>query len=389
MRERFMLYFNAYKRRFFYWAALLTPAACLAIFVFCAQTCDAAALKNAGPFPLIIMGGRWSATYRPDYSDLSRVCGAGFTHVFSYYTEPGLGVDPGLDKAIDNAVEFAATVKKNCPGLGLVMGIPRRWIFDGRLDMIKAYVAGLNSRKVEVDYWLSDEMIHQMTREGLTLKDAERRATEAVNVVKQALSAPYIWVEPGNYNKQTDAILDVLSGLPAGIKSYDEYVISRTGRLSDSMAGFNGVLGTLKRLKSKGNSVFPVCEIGYSKKKKIAPTESEIAAISVSLMMEGADGLVFWEERWTTPEILQGIKRIEALMTFLRDVGLDNFVKTGGAYTAWEARSGKRVVRMALNTTPSNIGLAALMPKRSVVVWPPGGRTDELRPMELLVYYYE
>jgi len=325
----------------------------------------------------------------PDYSDLSRVCDAGFTHVFSYYTAPGLNVDPGLDKAIDNAVEFAATVKKNCPGLGLVLGIPRRWIVKGRLDLIKAYVAGLKAHKVDVDYWLSDEMIHQMTRDGFSLKDAERRATEAVGAVNQASSAPYIWIEPGNYNKRTDAILDVLSRLPAGIKSYDEYVISRTGRLSDSREGFYGVLNTLKRLKSKGNTVFPVCEIGYNKKKKIAPTESEVAAISVSLLMEGADGLVFWEERWTTPEILQGMKRIDGLITFLRDVGLGNFVKTEGAYPAWEARSGKRVVRMALNTTDSNIGLAALMPKRSTVVWPPGGKKGELRPMELLVYYYE
>lgn len=337
------------------------------------------------------MGGHWSASPKPGgYSDLSRVCDAGFTHVFSYHTEAMLNSEISLAGAINNAVEFASTVKKNCPGLGLAMGIPRRWIYEGRLDLIEDYDTGLKANNVAVDYWFSDEIIHEMVNvKGLMLKDAERRAREAIETVKKVSSVPYIWIEPGNYNPRLSLILDVLSDLPAGIKSYDEYVISRTGRLSNSKSqeGFSSVLNTLKRLKSKGNVVYPVCEINNL--KNMAPFEEELAAISISLVMDGADGLVFYEERWTTNEILQSLKRISGVITFINDIGAKNFVRTNEVITSWEAKSGKRTIKVVLNTTGKNIKMAEFLPERSIIVWPSPSLVQELKPMDLLVYYYE
>lgn len=368
-------------------AAFLKLVIGLVITLTFTQSCFGVSLNKNRPFPLIIMGGHWFASAKPGYSDLSRVCDEGFTHVFSYFTAVNIEID--LATAINLAVEFALTVKENCPGMGLAIGIPRRWIYEGRLDLIEGYVSGLKQNNIAVDYWFSDEIVHQMVDEGLMLKDAERKAREAIITVKKVSNAPYIWIEPGNYNPSLSLILDVLSGLPAGVKSYDEYVISRTGRLSNSKSqkGLNSALHTLERLKSKGNVVYPVCEINNL--KNMAPLEEELAAISIAFIMNGADGLVFYEERWTTTETLKSIKKISDLITFLNSIGINNFVRTKDTITSWEARSGKMTIKVVLNTTGENINTAKLLPKRSLIVWPSRGMVQALKPMDLLVYDYE
>lgn len=380
-----MFQFDDYKKSGVLFFLMLVAS--LVIALSFTKPCFGVSLNKSKPFPLIIMGGHWSAGPKPGYSDLSRVCNAGFTHVFSYFTAANIDID--LAGAINLAVEFASTVKKNCPGMGLAIGIPRRWIYEGRLDLIEGYVSELKANNVAVDYWFSDELIHQMVDDGVMLKDAERKAREAIDTVKKASSAPYIWVEPGNYNPSLSLILDVLNGLPAGIKSYDEYVISRTGRLSNSKSqeGFNSALNTLHRLKSEGNVVYPVCEINHL--KNMAPLEEELAAISIPLVMNGADGLVFYEERWTTIEILQSLKKISGLITFLNDVGIKNFVRTNEVITSWVAKSGKRTIKVVLNTTGKNIKIFGLLPERSKIVWPLRSMDHELKPMDLLVSYYE
>lgn len=341
-------------------------------------------------FPLIIMGGYWTAHYKPENSDLSRVCDIGFTHVFSYYNELDIKSNINTERAVGNAEEFSLTVKNSCPSLRIAMGIPRRWIYEGWIDFIKSYVMELKERSITVDYWLADEIIHEMTSTGITLEEAKGKAQATINTVKEASEAAYIWIEPGNYNPHFGTILDVLNDLPADIKAYDEYVVSRTGRqLAESQSEFNSVLETLRRLKRKGNKVFPVCEINYLRKKDIKPTEEEIAAISIALLMEGADGLIFYEERWTTPEILLSLKKIISLIEYLNGVGVAGFVRTEDTFFSWESKNNEVITRVIINTLGTDIGLAGLLPANPVVVWPNTEKRDQLKPMELLVYWHK
>ena len=340
-------------------------------------------------FPLIIMGGHWSAAQRPEYSNLSRICDTGFTHIFSYYTAPMLTTDISVIGAVKIAEEFATLVKDRCPSLGLVLGVPRRWIYEGRVNDIESYAETISDKRISVDYWMSDEMIHEMTQKGMSLEDATHRAQSELKALKKYSAAPYVWIEPGNYNKRLSKILDVLNDLPADIKAYDEYVVSRSGRLSRSQINFMGLVNTLKRLKSGGNAVFPVCEINFRGKKELSPTEEELATIAIALLLEGADGLIFYEERWTTHEILQSMKKIFKIVNYLNEVGIDQFVRTDNEITTWEVHQEAGTVKVLLNKTTSRLNVDKYVPRNATIIWPPKNSKRELQPMELMVYRFK
>lgn len=128
---------------------------------------------------------------------------------------------------------FASTVKENCPHLKLVMGIPSDWIFHKRFDLINSYIESIHANKIKVDYWLSDEVINEMMKRGMDLNDAVETASQVIKIVEKKSKSKYIWIEPGNYGNRYENILNEISNIPYGIKSYDQYIISKYGRLSD------------------------------------------------------------------------------------------------------------------------------------------------------------
>ena len=351
-----------------------------------AQLSLAAPASKIAHVPLIIMGGHWTPDSEPRDSDLSRVCNVGFTHIYSYDTEAVLTSKVTLKSAVDTATNFFSTVKSYCPHLGIVMGVPRSWIYDDRIDLVERYIKALEKRHVVVDYWYSDEMINQMVSHGMTLKDAERRARETIGIVNKMSAAPYIWAEPGNYNSRLHNILNILTYLPAGIKSYDEYIISKTGRLAQSRAGFNSMLSTLTQLKSKGSLVFPIDEINFDKKKDMAPSEGELAAISVAQLMQGANGFMFYEERYTTPDILLGLTKIIKLLKLIDNIGVKKFIRTKDAFAAWKTTNSKQNYVVVLNTMNRKLSLVKIRPLFSSGIWATGVMKGKLMPMGLLVY---
>lgn len=342
---------------------------------------------NEGTFPLIIMGGRWSGTPQEQMSDLSRVCGAGFTHVSSYYTESLIDSYNTLDAMVDKAVEFSSVLREHCPSLGIVVGVPRRWIYEKRTDHISKYAAALKDKGVDVSFWYSDEMIYQMVEKGLTVSEAVQRMNNAVTAVAEVSGARYIRSEPGAYTTLTRSILTELAKPDcwASIKSFDEYVISKKGSLTAS--GLTNILSTLKSLKDRGNTVFPICEI--NEVNGILPTEEELATILVNLMMNGADGLLFYEERRTTPEILESLAKINGLLRYLDNIGIDNFVKrTENGVTVWEASLPGRVVKVVFNSVVDNYNVDSVVKQEAKVVWPPSKNIldiSDLGYMKILV----
>jgi hypothetical protein len=349
------------------------------------------ASQKPGPhIPLIIMGGRWSETYREKYSDLSRVCNAGFTHVFSFSTESSISArfaPQSMMNMVNLVVELAALVQRDCPDMGLVVGIPRAWIYEERSATIKQYILAIEERGIPVDYWFSDEMILQMVRSGLSLEKAVDRARKAVETVKEVSDVPYIWNEAGRYNDLTKSIIGELARLDSvAVKAFDEYIISKKGRLTQS--GLSSVRNTLKILKGQKNIVFPVCEI--NRIRGIEPGEEDLATELVTLLMDGADGFLFYEERLSTPAILQRLGKINKLLAYLQDAGVRNFQKkTDSRYTVWIARLADRVVYILFNSGTSVLETSTIIPERAVIQWPLNAEKEyaksPLKAMEIRV----
>lgn len=79
---------------------------------------------------------------------------------------------------------------------------------------------------------------------------------------------------------------------------------------------------TLIKLKQK-NKVFPVCDISASN----TPTQDELNSIVISLLMNKADGFVFWDERWTSDGILLNLKHTIDLANKINRIGVYKFKK--------------------------------------------------------------
>jgi hypothetical protein len=310
---------------------------------------------NATPsFPLIIMGGVWSPESKPTYSNLSRVCNIGFTHAFSYITEPNIGESRSVTIQVKVSKQFADVIQNNCPQLGLVMGIPRDWIYHNRFDLISEYIESLQKNNIKVDYWLSDEVINAMINHGMKLESATQRASQIISFVENKSHVRYIWIEPGNYAPQYESILNNLSNIKSGIKSYDQYIISNDGNLANSVDKFNLLNTTLINLKQK-NIVFPVCKIGVSANKVNYPTEEEFNSILVSLLMNRADGFVFWEERWTNNQTLALLQSSLKLITQIQNIGITRFSLIKSKPAIWKAYKNGVAYQIIINNTNESV----------------------------------
>jgi hypothetical protein len=243
--------------------------------------------------------------------------------VFSYITEPNIGESRSVATQLTVSKQFASVVKSNCQKLGLIMGIPSDWIYQNRFDLISAYIESLQENDIHVDYWLSDEVINGMINHGMTLESATQRASNVISFIENKSHVKYIWIEPGNYGPKYAGILDNLGNIKGGIKAYDQYLISRYGSLKNSGKAFNVLNNTLIKLKNK-NQVFPVCEIAVNKNNHIEPTEQDLRTILISLYLNGANGFIFWEERWTTNNVLAALRQVILQLKTLEDVGQEN-----------------------------------------------------------------
>lgn len=300
-------------------------------------------------FPLIIMGGTWSPESRPKYSNLSRVCNIGFTHAFSYITEPNIGESRSLDSQVRVSIDFANTINNNCPQLAIVMGIPSDWIYLNRGDLITQFIESLNYHHIKVAYWLSDEVIYNMVNHGMSLESATIRAASIINLVEKKSGVQYIWIEPGNYGPNFAKILNKLSTIPFGIKSYDQYFIDKYGRLSNAIPQFNILNSTL--ITFQQSKVFPVCAINYNNKTNNGPNQEELNSILMSLYLNGADGFIFWEERWTTDQILGYLRNTFSLLKSIDQIGKKKFIKKSDYPMQWLAHSSKKDYLVTINNT--------------------------------------
>ena len=338
----------------------------------------------ANPFPLIIMGGRWTESKKSGYSDISRVCNAGFTHVSSYFTESLIGSNIELEKMINKVEEFSRTVLDNCPKMGLVVGVPRRWIYENRRDLISKYISEISMRNIAVDYWYSDEMIFQMVKKGLNLDEAVSRAISAIQAVRSVSNTPYIWNEPGNYSNLTRKILTNLSQFKEVVKAFDEYVISKKGKLN--ITGLYGILSTMRLLKSDGiERVFPVIEINLYKDR--VPTKDELATILFSLAADGADGIIFYEERRTTLEVLDTLKDLNPVLTSI--AGTNDFKKVySDPITIWKSKAVDGTIEVILNTQKVNIDPGAFIKEKIIPLWPEADSDvwRSLDPLGVLIF---
>lgn len=320
-------------------------------------------------FPLIIMGGVWYPESRPTYSNLSRICNVGFTHVFSYITEPNIDESRSVATQVNVSKQFANVVQKNCPQLGLVMGIPSDWIYHNRFDLINEYIESLQKNNIKVDYWLSDEVINSMINHGMKLESATQRASQVLSFVERKSSAKYIWIEPGNYGEKYESILNNLSNIKSGIKSYDQYIISKYGDLASSIDKFNILNTTLINLKQK-NNVFPVCELGAGTNKARYPTENEFNSILISLLMNRADGFIFWEERWTNNQTLSLLEKSLSFIAQIQKIGVNKFTMITSNPDVWEANRDGIIYQIIINNTNESIKFYGLDNESSFVLLP-------------------
>jgi hypothetical protein len=341
--------------------------------------------------PLIIMGGRWSGIYRPEYSDLSRVCHAGFTHVFSFSIESSINAKfapQSMLNTVNLVEELASLVQRDCPELVLVVGIPRAWIYRERYATIKKYILAIADRGIAVDYWYSDEMILQMVRLGFSLEKAVDRARKTVEAVKEVSDVPYIWNEAGRYNSLTKSIVRELAQLDIiAVKAFDEYTISKKGRLTQK--GLSSIRGTLEILKGKNNIVFPILEINRT--RGVEPGQEELATLLVTMMMDGARGFIFYEERLSTIKILQRLAKVNALVSYLENTEIHNFQKKiYSRHTIWKTRSADRIISVIFNSGTSELNTSSIVPKGAVIRWPLNTndyvQKSLLKPLEILVF---
>lgn len=316
-------------------------------------------------FPLIIMGGVWSPESKPTYSNLSRVCDIGFTHIFSYITEPNVSESRSVATQVNVSKQFSDVVKKNCPQLGLVMGIPSEWIYNERFDLINDYIESLHSNNVKVDYWLSDEVINSMMNSGVQLTDAVERASYVMEFVESISNTKYIWIEPGNYGNKYSNILSYLGNIPFGIKSYDQYIVSSYGSISMALDKFNLLNSTLVNLNVKSN-VFPVCDISKGKDSAHSYTQNDLDVILVSLLMNHASGFVFWEERWTDEHTLKLIRNSLGLINKIQEEGVANFTSFYNYPMIWKFNQ-KFIV---INNTESIVNVDKYISKHNAKLLP-------------------
>ena len=203
----------------------------------------------------------------------------------------------------------------------------------------------------------------------MRLESATQRASQVMSFVESKSHAKYIWIEPGNYGSHYESILNNLSNLKSGVKSYDQYIISKYGNLANAVDKFNLLNTTLVNLKQK-NSVFPVCEIGGSGNQVHYPTEGEFNSILVSLLMNKADGFVFWEERWTNNKTLASLQRSLNLIAKIQKIGVTRFNLITNEPVVWSAHRNGLTYKVIINNTKKSINLQKINIKSDDVLIP-------------------
>lgn len=341
----------------------------------------------SGQLPLIIMGGRWITDPDSQYSHLKQICDIGFTHVSSYYTESQIDTNITLDLMVERASEFAASVKKTCPSLSLVIGLPRKWIYKDQSRLIQKYISRIGQMDIEVDFWYSDEMILQMVRKGVRIDQASDKLSRTASLLSKHSGVPYIVIEAGNYNNQTLWILRKLSEIDQiPIKSFNEYPVSKYGRLTRS--GLKSIIKSLNIIKKESNIVFPVCGIHEIDGKTVS--RNELATILLSLLMNGANGFFFYEDRRTTPQILQYLTELNPLISKIHRMGILNFVfKESELLLCWQNQLNSKRINIWINTGNQKVSIPLQTPERQFILWPQKmavlKREFELNPLSTLI----
>jgi len=343
---------------------------------------------NQANFPLIIMGGRWIDDKASQYSQLDQICHSGFTHVSSYFTESKIDTAVTLEQMVERTTEFADNVKKICPALSITVGLPRNWIFNGQEQMIQSFIRHIEQLRLGMGYWYSDEMILQMMRKGLTLERAANRIVRIANIVSNHSIYPYIVIEAGNYDHITRQTLKKLRKLDAiTIKSFDEYPISKTGKLN--ARGLDSLINSLELLKSYGNIVFPVCGIHVA--KSTPPSNNDITTMLFAMLMNGADGFFFYEERRATPDTIEHLGCVNPLLLKIHSLGVKNFkFKSSGSAWYWEGSFNLRKLTIVINNGSHDLNVLIRQSQNRLVIWPDNMQVHskgvKLKPLTTLIF---